>query len=222
VKAIPRAARLLIVTCFDLGQRRFGGMARLLGEMQGTDGFAWSAWGGERVSLGLDTALEALVLSGHGSPEWARLGDGESRGLTPADVELPPAARLYLLGCHQGRDDLRRAWAAGTGVALGSVLGAESETETLLSTLFLLHLEEEGRAALPELFAQWVLANRLIRPFFGPAREMYAGSGGDPLHVLDWLGGVADLGPVAGFLDLARRRPEYLSGLASEERCEEP
>jgi len=142
------------------------------------------------------------------------LGDGRSRALTPADVRLPPAARLYLLGCHQGREDLRAAWEAGTGIAAGGTAGAEGETETLLSTLFLLHLHKSGIPALPGLFSQWVLANRLIRPLFGPAREMYARSGGDPLPVLNWIEGETDLAPVESFLGLARRHPEYLTGLS--------
>jgi hypothetical protein len=200
--------------CADLAERRFVGMARLLAEMAGRGGLAWTAWDGEPLRLSRQAGLEALLLCGHGWQDQPRVGDGAERGLSPADVSIPRGCRLYLLGCHQGREDLRAAWEAGTGIGPGAAAGAEGETEALLSTLFLLHLRELGPEAVPELFPQWVLANRLIRPWFTPAREMYARSGGDPLSVLEWLRGVTDLSPVAGFLDLALRQPQYLAGLS--------
>jgi hypothetical protein len=141
------------------------------------------------------------------------VGDGTGRRLEPAGLAAPADARLYLLACSQGRADLRAAWARGTGRPLRRVRGAEAETETLLSTLFVLHLAREGPAALARLFRQWVLANRIIRPFFPAARALYAATGGDPLAVLAWLDSAADLAPVRGFLGLAASSTEYLSGL---------
>jgi hypothetical protein len=210
---VKQQARLLAVTCAGLGERRFGGMARVLAEMESLPGLGWAPRGGERIDLTARPGLEALILWGHGAADAPRLGDGAAGGVTPRDVRLPPGCRLYLLACHQGRADLLSAWAAGTDTAPGSVAGAEGETETLLSTLFLLGLREAGPGAVSALFSQWVLANRIIRPFFVPAREMYARCGGDPLPVLDWLEGETDLAPAEPLLRLARLHPEYVTGL---------
>jgi hypothetical protein len=183
-------------------------MRRIAGELDGCGALCWVSWPGGAMRF---PEAREVILCGHGSEECARLGDGGSRYLLPADLRLERRARLYLLGCYQGRDELRGEWESGTGVGPGNAHGAEGETETLLSTLFLLHLGEGN--GIEELFSQWVQANRLIRPVFAPARERYAQSGGDPLSVLSWLDATVDLSPVRAFLALARRKPGYLTGL---------
>jgi len=92
--------------------------------------------------------------------------------------------------------------------------GSEGETDTLLGTLFLAHLRESGTSGLPELFSQWVCTNRVIRPFSAQARQKHVECRGDRLPVLEWLGGQTELSPASDFLDLARRRPGCLAGLA--------
>jgi hypothetical protein len=194
-------------------------MRRALREMGKGCGVAWRQWDGTRPVGGSTTLPPLLLLAGHGSEDRAAIGDGTGRSLGPADLRgalcpgPPPSAGLYMLACSQGRPDLAASWASGSGLPEARVHGAEAETETLLSTLLVLHLAREGPGALPRLFAQWVLANRIIRPLFGPARALYGRTGGDPLAVLAWLEGEADLGPVRGFLALAASSTEYLAGL---------
>jgi hypothetical protein len=205
------SGRTLLLTCFDLSRGRYAGMRRVLGELAAGGSFRWESWTGGGAAAARFPGVREAILCGHGAAECPRLGDGEARFLMPAQLALPRRARLYLLGCYQGRDELRGAWERGTGVAPGNARGADGETETLLSTLFLLHLTEGGGTE--ALFAQWAMANSLIRPLFEPARELYAHSGGDPLRVLSWLEETVDLSPVCAFLALARRKPEYLAGL---------
>ena len=178
-------------------------------------------WDGGPVQLARLRAPEALIVAGHGCESEPGIGDGTGQRLTPGGLRCPARTPLYLLACSQGREDLRAAWARGTGHPASRVRGAEGETETLLSTLFVLHLARDGpcrkkcacSAGLDLLFDQWVLANRIIRPFFAPSRELYRRTGGDPLAVLAYLERATDLGPVRGFLALAGSRVEYLTGL---------
>jgi hypothetical protein len=202
-----------LVCCFDLHEPPYGGMRIALGELERAPAFAWRAWDGAPLHLGGLENLSHVVLSGHGSETHARLGDGVSRFLYPRDVGVPRDANLYLLGCFQGREDFAPLWSRDTGVPPERIFGAEGETETLLSTMFLLHLAEEGFADIKGLFEDWVLANRIIRPKFNEARALYAETGGDPLKVLDFLSGAVDLTPVLPFLEIARKRADVLSGL---------
>jgi len=213
VKRTARGARCLFVSCIDPADPQFAGMRKALRMLSRADGVRGRSWDGKPLALARRAGLSTLVVSGHGCEEEARLGDGRGRFLRPEDVRLPGGARLLLLGCYQGRGDLRGAWAKGTGLPRESVLGAEGETETLLSTLFVLHLAREGESRAEGLFEEWALANRIIRPFFEQARALYRATGGDPLAVLSFLEGVADLGPSRRFLALAGSAVEYLAGL---------
>jgi len=194
-------------------------MRRALREMENRGGVGWRQWDGTRPAPAPAGKPALLVLAGHGSEDRAAIGDGRGRSLVPSDLRAgrapgrPASAGLYMLACSQGRSDLAASWARGAGLPAASVHGAEGETETLLSTLFVLHLAREGPGALETIFAQWVLANRIIRPFFGPARELYGKTGGDPFAVLAWLEGEVGLEPVRGFLALAASCAEYLAGL---------
>ncbi len=179
----------------------------------GAGGIETRDWDGRPLSLARRARLSTLILCGHGCEDEARLGDGRGRVLRPADVRLPGRTRLMLLGCYQGREDLRGAWARGAGLEQDRISGAEGETETLLSTLFVLHLAREGQSRAGELFEEWALANRIIRPFFEQARALYRSTGGDPLAVLAFLEGVVDLSPSRRFLALASSTVEYLAGL---------
>jgi hypothetical protein len=183
------------------------------GGAEGAGGIQSRDWDGGPLCLRRRARLSTLILCGHGCEDEARLGDGRGRVLRPADVRLPGRARLLLLGCYQGREDLRGAWARGTGLELDRVSGAEGETETLLSTLFVLHLAREGQDRARGLFEEWAIANRIVRPFFEQSRALYRSTGGDPLAVLSFLEGVTDLGPSRRFLALAGASLEYLAGL---------
>jgi hypothetical protein len=212
-----RGARCILVSCFNTADPQVAGMRKALGRLSGARPMEVRDWDGAPLSLAHRTRLSTLILCGHGSDDEARLGDGRGRFLRPADVRVPGRARLLLLGCYQGREDLRGAWAKGTGLEQDRVRGAEGETETLLSTLFVLHLARVGQSRVGELFDEWALANRIVRPYFEPARALYRSTGGDPLAVLSFLEGVVDLGQSRRFLALARSTVEYLAGLVPPE-----
>jgi len=206
--------RWLLVTCFRPDDAQFGGMLRVLSDPPGaSDELAWISWDGGSLEERGPRACR-LVLSGHGAPDAARVGDDRGRHLEPWRLGRT-AASLYLLCCYQGQEALRRAWAGGAGLEVDEVHGAETETETLLSTLFLLHLEVEGVAQAARWFDQWVLANRLIGPVLEEARWRYRRSGRDPIPVLDYLENAVNLHPVDEFLALARRFPRYLTGIGA-------
>jgi hypothetical protein len=207
----PGAA--LLVACARPDDPQFAGMRGALAALSASGAALVRQWDGGPLVLERGEAPAALVLAGHGSEELPGVGDGAGLRLGPEDVRCPGRTRLYLLACGQGRGGLRAAWARGTGLAPSHVRGAEGETETLLSTLFVLHLARAGPADLDSLFGQWVLANRILRPFFPPARALYRAAGGDPLLVLSYLENAADLGPVRGFLGLAASSLEYLAGI---------
>ena len=204
----------LLVTCFRPDDAQFGGMLRVLSDPpRASAELSWIPWdGGALEEPGLRASR--LVVSGHGSPDAARVGDNHGHHLEPSRLGRV-AAPLYLLCCYQGQEALRRAWAVGAGLAVDDVHGAETETETLLSTLFLLHLEVDGVAKAARWFDQWVLANRLIGPVLEEARWRYRRSGRDPIPVLDFLRHTVNLDPVEEFLALARRFPEYLTGIGA-------
>lgn len=201
------------MACAGTADRQFAGLRRAVAVLEAAGAVAVRRWDGGPLAVPPDRAPAALVIAGHGCEEAAGVGDGTGRRLEPAGLACPSSTRLYLLACSQGRSDLRAAWARGTGRDPRRVRGAEGETETLLSTLFVLHLVREGPPGLGRLFGQWVLANRIIRPLFIPARALYAATGGDALAVLAWLERAADLSPVRGFLRLAASSTEYLCGL---------
>jgi hypothetical protein len=186
-------------------------------ELDAVCGFTVRDWGGESLRVSPAGSPCSLVLAGHGSETHAELGNGFGRSLIPSAVCLPRGGWLYLLGCYQGREDLREQWARGSGLPIDCVQGAEGETETLLSTLFLMHCAMEGTCGVGRVFGEWVLANRVVRPHFAEARRLYARTGGDPLAVLDFLERAADLSQVGSFLSFARRRPEFLTGLLPAE-----
>lgn len=215
VKPTARVPRCILVSCVDPRDPQFDGMRRALGELANTPGVESRVWDGFPLPLSRRRRLTGLVLAGHGCEETAALGDGTGRRLAPRDVRLPAAADLFLLGCSQGREDLAAGWARGARLPADRVHGAEGETETLLSTLFILHLAHEGPDRLPELFGEWILANRLIRPFFAPARRLYRSTGGDPLAVLSYLRGIVDLGGADRFLSIAGSSAQYLAGLVA-------
>jgi len=206
--------RWLLVTCFRSDDAQFGGMLKVLSDPPAASaGLPWISWsGGSLEEPGLGASR--LVLSGHGSPDAARVGDNHGRHLEPSLLGRA-AASLYLLCCYQGQEALRRAWAVGAGLEVDEVHGAKTETETLLSTLFLLHLAVEGVAQATRWFDQWVLANHLIGPVLEEARWRYRRSGRNPIPVLDFLENAVNLDPVDEFLSLARRFPQYLTGIGA-------
>ena len=85
-------------------------------------------------------------------------------------LPLAPGIDLYLLACYQGQKLIRQKWVAETKA---TVHGCESETESALSTLFLLALLEHGPESAAHWFERWREANDRLRPHFPEMRRLY-------------------------------------------------
>jgi len=204
----------LLLACADPEEKQFAGlrllMVRLAAELPG---LASREWRGRRMDCRWRWRLGPVLVSGHGSAERAAFR--ASRGsLTPGGLRLPRQARLYLLGCYQGRPELRGAWAAGTGLAEERVRGHDGETESAFSTCLLLHLLEEGWPAFDGWFTAWRRCNAELAPHFPVLRTAYSESAGDPLLAWESVRGLPALEPHRDFLGAGLRHPEYLTGLA--------
>jgi hypothetical protein len=93
------------------------------------------------------------------------------------------------------------------------VHACEGETESALSTLFLLALLEHGPRSADRWFDRWREANDRLRGHFPEMRRLYRAHNGNWLAALDDIRAVADLGPFRDILEVAAARPELLSDL---------
>jgi hypothetical protein len=207
---IPYGTRYLLLTCADLEDRQFRGIAEACSMLAKTDGVHHLPWNGEPLALSRRRTLRWVVVSGHGAERTAWISDGHRRRLHPQDLELPPGVDLYLLACYQGRRDIRERWADETG---GDVHGCDGETESALSTLLLIGLLEDDPRSIHRWFGRWRQANDRLRPHFPEMRRIYRAKGKDWPTALQAIRDIVDLGPFADILAVATRRTEILSGL---------
>ena len=208
---IPHGTRYLLITCAEPTDGQSRGVAqacRLLAKADGVHHLAWA--GGRPLQLGRRRTLRWVVVSGHGAEGEARISDGRGRHLYSRDLPLPRGIDLYLLACYQGQETIRQKWAAKTKA---TVHGCEGETESALSTLFLLALLEHGPESAAHWFARWREANDRLRPHFPEMRRLYEERGKDFAAALDAIGAVVDLGPLHDILAVAKRYAPILSGL---------
>jgi hypothetical protein len=222
--AVPYATHTLFVHCAPRQQRQFAGILRVLERLAARRGAHALDWGlepagglplaPEPLDLRRRRSLQRLLISGHGSEERAAFSSPGAVELTPSHLRLPARCSLYLLGCYQGGEPFRRAWAQGAGVVPGQVHGSEGETESALTTCLLLHLMEDGVESLPRWFPEWQRCNQAFRPRFALIRANYAGLAGDPVRTLRSLVELPAAQSAAGFLAVIERHPEFLTGLA--------
>jgi hypothetical protein len=213
---MPPGTVSLLLGCAPAGEPQFSGIRRLLGLLGVQSGAFFQEWDGERLSLGRRRGLRRILICGHGSEQEAGFSSPEPASrprLTPALLRIPGGCRLFLIGCHQGRESLRRAWALGTGAAPEAVLGSEGETESALSTCLLLHLLEDGLQAVDRWFPHWIRCNAALRPLFPRIRSLYGEHDGDPLQVLSILRTDRSVQEQWEFLEVIEKYPQYLSGL---------
>jgi hypothetical protein len=212
---VPFGTRNLYISCSD--NRQFDGIRRLMLELDKLPAGHLLDWSQGCLDLSGRRVLRRVLISGHGNPATAGFELSSKRRLAPPDLQLPRNASLYLLGCHQGELRHRHLWAAGTGVALDSVLGCSGETESALSTCLLLHLLEDGPKSIDCWFAVWLQCNERFRPHFSLIRSTYASTNADPLEALVQLQAQGKLKPLfrdfAEFLSAISRQPAYLTGL---------
>jgi hypothetical protein len=215
VSGPPYGTRCLIVSCHDPREAQFAGIGRIAAELSGRfPGLFSLDWRGGSLELQRRRTLAAVIVSGHGAADRARLRTPDG-SFTPGSLRLPTRAALYLLACYQGRVSLRGAWAKGTGIDPGRVHGPDGETDSSLSTCLFLHLLTEGPGCLERRFGQWLAANLYLSPHFPRLRRLYERCGGDPLATLKKLGEAVDLAPVADFIGVCGDYPRYLRGLAT-------
>jgi hypothetical protein len=213
--SVPLGTRTLYIRCSY--EQQFGGILRLLQELSRAPASYLLDWRGGSENLSRRLVLQRVIISGHGSPIQAGFELGSSRELRPSDLRLPGNTCLYLMGCYQGRNRQRLAWASGIGVHPDLVQGCSGETESALSTCLLLHLLEEGADSIDRWFPVWRRCNDAFRPHFGVIREVYARMGADPLAALGYLKAEGRLDVLFRdfdeFLAVISRKPAYLTDL---------
>jgi hypothetical protein len=170
---LPSGKRYMILSAISARDRQYRGILDICRELSGRGFWFHHPWEGQTLDLSQRRDIEWVLISGHGSPHRAAFG---SQPLLPSHLRLPQRAYLLLLGCHQGRQDLRIAWSRGTGAALPRVLGCAGETESAFSTLFFLHVLAGGQPLY--WFRRWREANDRFRPYFPEARGLYKANGG--------------------------------------------
>jgi hypothetical protein len=213
--SVPFGTRSLFIGCSD--DKQFGGILKLLRELDGSPGSHLLDWRGVPEDLSRRRVLQRVLISGHGSPTQAGFELGTAQELKPSDLRLQDRVRLYLMGCDQGREKQRLAWAAGTGVDADRLWGCAGETESALSTCLLLHLLEDGAESIDRWFPLWIRCNEAFRPHFPMIREVYARTGADPIAALADLKAAGNLNALFRefdeFLAVITRRPDYLTDL---------
>ncbi|HUV08072.1 MAG TPA: hypothetical protein VMX75_10115 [Spirochaetia bacterium] len=227
---LPQEAENLLVTCFNRQDGQFRGVWEVCQMLSGRPGCCHITFKDQNMLLSGRKNLGWVLLSGHGVRDEARVGDDRGGGITPPRLRLPPGAHLLLLCCYQGREDLRSVWARQTGAKEERVWGSSGETESALSTLYLLHLLEGER--LPDndgrpdyggqpvdddralyWFRRWIQANAYYRSHFPRARKLYRETGGDFLKTLDLLRTAVDTDRFEDFFSPAERYMEFLDRL---------
>ncbi len=207
----PRGQRYLLITCADPSDGQFRGVQQACRLLQDTEGVrAVARRDGRRVAPAPTASPGWVVVSGHGSEDDAWVGDGRGHGLRPSDLGPMPGLDLYLLACYQGREQIRRKWGDATGA---SARGCAGETETALSTLFLLALLDHGPRSAPHWFDLWLDANDRLRPQFPEMRRLYEERGRDFAASIGAIAAIVDLGPFRDILAVAERNAGVLSGL---------
>jgi hypothetical protein len=206
--------RALLLGCAEPGERQFRGLRRLMPRLaDAIPGLECREWMGRALRCRWRLRLGPVLVSGHGAADRAAFR-GPRGELTPGMLRLPSGARLYLVGCYQGRPELRRAWAAGTGLVEERVRGHDGETESAISTCLFLHLLEDGLASLEDWFAAWQRCNAELEPHFPLLRAVYADCAADPLAAWERLRGLPAVEAHRDFFGPGLRHPEYLTGLA--------
>lgn len=206
--------KALLLGCADPREKQFAGLRRLMSRLEAElPGLVYRQWQGRAVRCHRRRRLATVLISGHGCCEQAAFRSPLGY-LTPGSLSLPPGANLYLLGCYQGRHDLRKAWAAGAGLAEERVHGHDRETESAISTCLLLHLLEDGLSSLESWFGAWRRCNADLERHFPLLRAAYADCAADPLAAWEKVRGLPAVEAHRDFFGSGLRHPEYLTGLA--------
>ena len=210
---IPYGIIGLLISCFDHHLKQFQGILKIAQILKAQQDLFFLGWDGNRLNLVRRRKLTRVLISGHGTESLPRFDGNSDKPFTPKELQLPVSAKLYLMGCFQGKDTFRKDWAKGTGISQNMVWGSDGETESALSTCLLLHLMEEGLDSIDCWFPEWIESNAYLRPYFPIARSLYRKHNQNPIHTLEELARIVDLTPVKEFLSVCWKYPQYLSDL---------
>jgi hypothetical protein len=213
MSTIPYGTRYLIITCFKSTDRQFRGIYKVSRLLDRSPYLYRWRWDGSSLSLIRRRALEWVLVSGHGAEDQARLGDGQNNALTPCSLALPVSCSLFLLGCYQGKEPTKKEWARATGLEPAHVYGCGGETESVLSTLFMLNILDSGLQKADYWFERWIKANDYLRSWFPQMRSIYRENRMDFLCSLQRIAERIDLNPVEDFIRVGEKYPAYLSEL---------
>ena len=213
MRSIPYGTRYLIVTCSEISDAQFRGIHQA-GDLLGRSPLLLKKmWNGEAIELNRRRVLKWVLVSGHGADEKARLSDGRNNALTPRHLSLPQRCKLYLLGCYQGKEKLRSQWALATGCDPSHVYGCRGETESALSTLFLLNILDDGLDRADYWFQRWIEVNDYLRSWFPQMRNIYRENQMNFLSSLQSIARRVDLAPIEDFIRVGTKHPDLLSAL---------
>jgi hypothetical protein len=214
---VPYGTRSLFITCTDSKDKQFRGIRQILRNLAELPASCFIDWSGGVLDLDSRRVLVRVLISGHGRENTAGIELSSKRGLRPQDLRLPHNTKLYLMGCFQGREQLRRTWAFETGIALDGVYGCTAESESALTTCLLLHLLEGGIEAIDRWFGPWMRCNDALRPYFPAIRDSYSRQGANPLATLIDLKAsgffTEAFRDFDEFLGVINRHPAYLTDL---------
>ena len=210
---IPYGTRHMAITCPRKTDSQFRGIHDALELLERQRRLHHYQWRGTPTDLSRRRVLQWVVVSGHGTANMARLSGGHQNTIDPGDLILPRNTNLFPLGCHQGRAELREQWANGSGLDLDRVFGCQGETDSALSTMFLLNLLESGMQSAMFWFERWDAANSHFRQRFPEIRDVYQESGSDYLTAFSRISKDLDLTPFDDFLSVGSKYPACLSHL---------
>ena len=218
VPYVPYGTSLLLITTSDSADRQFSGIQEACRDLARAPSCYHLVYERQALDLSRRRNLRWVVISGHGSADTPRVGNGGGSAvgnfLLPNDIKLPSRTYLLLLSCYQGREVLIKRWIEGTGAAADRALGSTGETESALSTLFLLHLLEQDTESILFWFAKWQEANGKFRPHFPLARRIYQQNHGSFLRTMARLGEDLDLSGLEEFFTGSLDYSNYLDRLA--------
>ena len=213
MKKIPYGTRYLIITCANSKDKQFRGIYDVSKLLNKRKGIYHHKWEGNSLFLSRRRVLKWVVISGHGAKNYARLSDGHKNRLYPKNLSLARDIDLFLLGCYQGKEKIKKKWAQETGLFFNNVHGSKDDTESALSTLFLLNVFEHGPDKAGLWFNRWIKANNYFSIWLTEIRRLYKANNLDFLVTLDKISHKVNLKPFDDFLLVGKKYPLHISQL---------
>ncbi len=227
----------IVISCFSENDPQFSGINRTIKLLDKTREFKRIEWNClKSYSIYppyLYKKIDSIIVTGHGSSEYARIGDNRGNFFTPHSLKRFLAIfsqtpeektegsglRLYLICCHQGSKHNIEEWSRRSKIEKRNIFATPDETETALSTLFFLHLLEDvktqvyNKSSTGKWFNLWKNTNIYLAPHFEEMREIYLENAGNPEAVIEKLKRILFCEEIKEFTNLYYRYPQFLEGL---------